>query len=86
MIVVSPLIPTDPTLVVPSLDRSNATTPVVLLGYVLVTLLLLARGVKRSWLRGRDPDVHADHDDEADADGNPEPDDSLTESREGASP
>ena len=58
----SPLIPTDPTLVVPPLDRSDATTPVVLLGYVLVTLLLLTRGVKHSWVRGRDQDAPADSD------------------------
>lgn len=58
----SPLIPTDPTLVVPPLDRSDATTPVVLLGYVLVTLLLLARGVKHSWVAGRDQDAPADPD------------------------
>jgi hypothetical protein len=87
VIVVSPLIPTDPTLVVPSLDRSNATTPVVLLGYVLVTLLLLARGVKRRWLSGSDPAASRESEEpEADADGDREPDDSLTESREEASP
>jgi hypothetical protein len=80
----SPLIPTDPTLLVPSLDRPEATLPAVLLGYVLLTLLLLARGVKRSWLRGRDPDGQADHDDESDADANP--DEPLTESPDEASP
>jgi hypothetical protein len=81
----SPLIPTDPTLLVPSLDRSDATTPVVLLGYVLLTLLLLARGVKRSWLRGRDPDASADRDDESDAGADTEPDEPFVENREEAS-
>ncbi|WP_424018143.1 hypothetical protein ACOZ4N_20060 [Halorientalis pallida] len=79
-------IPTDPTLLAPSLDRSDATLPAVLLGYVLLTLLLLARGVKRSWLRGRDPDAHPDHDDESDTDANPDPDEPLTESPDEVSP
>ncbi|RXK51623.1 hypothetical protein [Halorientalis pallida] len=81
----SPPIPTDPTLVVPSLDRSDATLPAVLLGYVLLMLLLLARGVKRSWLRDRNPNAHGGRD-ASDADPESEPDDSLAESREEASP
>lgn len=77
-----PLIPTDPTLLVSSLDRSDPTLPAVLLGYVLLTLLLLARGVKRSWLGDGDPGAHAECDDESDAN----PDEPLAESPNEASP
>ncbi|WP_336002326.1 hypothetical protein [Halorientalis halophila] len=49
----SPPLPTDPTLLVPSLDRSSVGLPAVLLGYSLLALVLLARGVKRNWLGRR---------------------------------
>jgi hypothetical protein len=82
----SPLIPTDPSLVVPSLDRSNAALPAVLLGYVLLTLLLLARSVRRSWLRERASETPPDRTaDEPEPDADHESDDPL-ERREEASP
>ncbi|AQL43710.1 hypothetical protein BV210_13795 [Halorientalis sp. IM1011] len=61
----SPLVPTDPTLLVPSIDRPTLGTPAVLASYILLALLLLARGMKRSWLGGRnadEPDPDADRD------------------------
>ena len=46
----SPLIPTDPVLVLTSLDRSSVGTPAVLVSYLFAASLLLLRGMKRSWL------------------------------------
>jgi hypothetical protein len=63
----SPPIPGDPAPLAISIDRSSVTTPAVLLGYALSTLLLLARGVRRSWLGGRRSDVPAADEPEADA-------------------
>lgn len=82
----SPLIPTDPSLVVPSLERSNTTVPVVLLGYVLVTLLLLARGVRRNWMGDPGTETPGNRCDGADADGEIESEEPFVESREEAFP